>query len=178
MNGSLPPGFKIIDDAVSDCDLIIKWLEDRIHFEPSVVHGLGITTQRTSTTAGVPFFDFTNPQCIHEMNRVVWTEMDSYARQFAFAFTSVENVSIQRYMPGQRYEMHADASIGVPRVVSALVYLNTVEAGGETSFPHFDLRITPIQGRLVIFPSNYPYAHEALAPVSGVKYAAAFWAQG
>lgn len=178
MNDGLPPGFQIIDNAVKDCPEIIAWLEAEQEFKRSEIVNQVISDIRTSTTAGVPFLDFKNPPCIHEMNRVVWLALDEYAKYYDFGFTGVEALSIQKYQPGQEYKVHSDAGIDMPRVVSALVYLNTVEEGGETYFPHFDVKITPIEGRLVIFPSSYPYAHAALPPTKGVKYAAAFWARG
>lgn len=178
MNDSLPPGFKIIDGAVRDCKSVIEWLDTKCEFQRSQIVNEIVSDIRTSTTAGFPFLDFENPPYIHEMNRIVWQELDKYAKEYNFGFTGVEAVSVQRYQPGQEYKVHSDAGIGIPRVVSALVYLNTVEEGGETYFPLFDVKITPIEGRLVIFPASYPYAHAALPPTKGVKYAAAFWARG
>jgi prolyl 4-hydroxylase len=112
------------------------------------------------------------------MNEIVWRSFDEYAKQWDFPFVDIENVSVQRYEPAQKYDVHTDAGPGLPRVCSALVYLNTVEFGGETYFPHFDYKVTPVEGTLVIFPSNYVYAHAALPPKTEVKYAAAYWARG
>lgn len=177
MTPDLPPGFQIIDNAVQDCPQIIDWLDQHSSFEASRVVNADISTGRTSTTAAVNFLDFNNPPFIHAMNKAVYHAIDAYACHYEFQFTSVENVSVQRYEVGQHYAVHHDAGVGIPRVVSALVYLNTVEEGGETHFPLFDVTIKPIEGRLAIFPAAYPYAHAALPPKKGVKYAAAFWAR-
>lgn len=180
--GSAPLAITLHRNAVQHCDEILQWLEQQQEWDRSTIFGANRETlvdeHRTSSTASFPLLSFLNPWHVHEMNAVVWRALDAYARQWNFSFVDVESVSVQRYEPGQKYGVHMDAGPGVPRVCSALVYLNTVEAGGETYFPHFDYKVTPEQGTLVIFPANYVYAHAALPPESGMKYAAAYWARG
>jgi prolyl 4-hydroxylase len=59
-------------------------------------------------------------------------------------------------------------------VISALLYLNDVQ-GGETHFTYFNTSVSPKAGRLVVFPSNYAYTHEAYPPIEGYKYVCVFW---
>jgi hypothetical protein len=120
-------------------------------------------------------FDFRVPINLYEFVRNVWHYINDYGIRYDRSFTSLESVNVNRYLPGQRYHVHADAAGKSPRVISALVYLNDDFTGGETEFVHFDERVTPQAGRLVIFPSNYAYAHAALPPTQGIKYSAAFW---
>lgn len=168
---------KIIDNAINNCSTIINWLESQDDWKKSSTVGSTMEKKRTSSTIFVPFLSYKNPSFIYDMNKIVWEQLDIYAKDWDFSFNSIENVSIQRYEIDQYYSLHSDAPGNVGyRIVSALVYLNTVDEGGETNFPYANQKIKPVEGRLAIFPSNYVYAHEALAPVSGVKYAAAFWA--
>ncbi len=46
-----------------------------------------------------------------------------------------EELQIVRYLPGQKYEFHHDTDKRMARVATALIYLTTVEKGGETIFP-------------------------------------------
>ena len=120
-------------------------------------------------------FDFRISPVLYEFVKTVWAYIDDYGKRYDRSFRSLEKVNVNRYLPGERYVVHADAGGLSTRVISALVYLNDDFTGGETEFVHFDKRVTPKAGRLVIFPSNYAYAHAALPPSDGVKYSAAFW---
>lgn len=175
-----PLGIQVIDNAILNCDEIIKHLDSLNNWQPSFVIGNSGTLDkaRTSETTFVPMLSWNNDPIIHEMNRVVWQSIDNYAQEHDFSFTGIEDVSIQRYQIGDFYKAHTDHDISNPRIVSAVAYLNTVEIGGETRFTRFDYKVKPVAGRIAIFPANYIYAHEALAPVSGVKVAAAYWARG
>lgn len=80
---------------------------------------------------------------------------------------------IQRYRMGSGFYIpHVDsnASCALSRLFSIVIYLNTVEVGGETGFPRHGVAVSPVQGRAVVFPSNFIYEHEARIPVSGDKY--------
>jgi predicted 2-oxoglutarate/Fe(II)-dependent dioxygenase YbiX len=61
------------------------------------------------------------------------------------------------------------------RSVSAICYLNNDYEGGELEFPHFNLTIKPEPGMLILFPSNFAYAHIAHPIISGTKYALVTW---
>lgn len=80
---------------------------------------------------------------------------------------------IQKYPAREGfYRMHVDA--GHPqvfdRILAILLYLNDVETGGETHFPHFDLKVSAREGRMVLFPVHWPHMHAGLEPQSGDKY--------
>jgi len=80
---------------------------------------------------------------------------------------------MKRYRPGQeeQFQLHFDAINFVSNRYLVLIwYLNDVAEGGETSFPHLDLRVKPRCGQLLIFPPYWMYQHQGLAPVSGEKY--------
>lgn len=173
---SKPPlGIRVLDAVVPDCDSICEFLASRT-MQDSRVDGGKLNSARQSKTAFVPMLSWQNPECVHEMNRAVWTAMDRYAEEWGFGFSSIESVSIQKYEIGDYYAPHVDTGPSCSRIVSAVAYLNTVDEGGETYFNHFDYGVSPVEGRVVIFPSNYIYRHEAKPPVSGHKIAAAFWA--
>lgn len=174
-----PVGIEILDDLVPDCDEIVRYMNDSMEWKAS---GVGVNNEvssvRTSQTLHVPFLSYQNPPMICEMNRRVWSALDEYAKKYEFGFSGVEDCSVQRYQVGDHYDAHVDSGPSMPRIVSAVLYLNTVKKGGETRFTLFDYSVKPIAGRLIIFPSNYVYKHEALPPKKGIKIAAAYWARG
>lgn len=70
------------------------------------------------------------------------------------------------------FHPHIDASVpkNSSRILVMLLYLNTVEEGGETHFTHLDLKVKPVAGRLLLFPPMWMYPHQALMPLSHHKY--------
>ena len=95
-----------------------------------------------------------------------------------------------RYEEGQFYQTHSDyinfqleRQTGV-RILTFYIYLNDVEEGGGTNFPHLNLTVAPKLGRAVLWPSvlnDHPNVqdsrteHQALPVIRGVKYGANAW---
>ena len=101
----------------------------------------------------------------------------TYSIAYGFTIDEVENISFNRYEPGQRFNPHTDYYAGSNRVVSAVAYLNTIEIGGETHFTHYDFSVEAVEGRLALFPSNFLFHHSGEPPMSTTKYSAAIWAR-
>jgi hypothetical protein len=82
---------------------------------------------------------------------------------------------IQKYQAGKdEYSEHIDGdpwSLAYQgRVCGVVMYLNTVEDGGETYFPHQQIGIKPVKGTIAIFPANWTHPHVAKKPESNDKY--------
>jgi prolyl 4-hydroxylase len=103
-----------------------------------------------------------------------------------------EGLQILRYRPGAEYRPHHDyfdpvhpgtAKIlerGGQRVGTLVIYLNTPEGGGATTFPDVGLEVAPVRGNAVFF--SYDRAHPNTrtlhggAPVlAGEKWVATKW---
>jgi hypothetical protein len=80
---------------------------------------------------------------------------------------------IQHYRKNEGYfKWHFDA-IGPgtwERQLAMVIYLNSVEDGGETSFHRQDIEVKPIVGDAVIFPTFWTHAHCGQIPRSEDKY--------
>jgi hypothetical protein len=71
------------------------------------------------------------------------------------------------------YREHVDSFPGTnsgSRVASGIIYLNTVEHGGETAFPLHKASVEAVQGRIVLFPSLWTHPHEGRTPLSDDKW--------
>jgi prolyl 4-hydroxylase len=103
-----------------------------------------------------------------------------------------EGLQILRYRPGAEYRPHFDyfdpqhsgtARIlerGGQRVGTLVIYLNTPDGGGGTTFPDAGLEVAPVRGNAVFF--SYDRAHASTrtlhggAPVTaGEKWVATKW---
>lgn len=117
------------------------------------------------------------------------------ARLVGIPLENAEAFQVLRYGPGSEYRAHYDAydlgtargrrccRRGGQRVVTALLYLNSVEEGGETAFPRLGVKVAPALGRLVVFNNvdenqgrPHPSSLHAGMPVlQGEKWAGNFW---
>ena len=80
-----------------------------------------------------------------------------------------------RYKPGMKFLPHTDGcyarSEDERSYYTLLLYLNTVDSGGETAFyVEPEVRISPKPGLALVF--QHDIAHEACEVVSGIKYVA------
>lgn len=91
-----------------------------------------------------------------------------------------EGFRIIRYAPNatapEHHTWHCDGGqepLGAhPRVLAAIVYLSQPEEGGETLFLNQGRAVKPKCGRVLIFPSAFPYIHAGKPVTKGRKYAA------
>lgn len=98
-----------------------------------------------------------------------------------------EGLQILQYTPGQQYKAHHDffsstSNVTNNRISTLVMYLNDVEQGGETFFPHLNFSVSPRKGMAVYF--EYFYDDQTLndltlhggAPVeAGEKWVATQW---
>lgn len=83
---------------------------------------------------------------------------------------------LQHYRKGSGYyRQHHDGAPWDPeptslRVLGVVMYLNTVERGGETSFPLHDLKVKAEAGSIALFPASWTHPHQACVPVSDDKW--------
>ncbi|MFT7532284.1 MAG: hypothetical protein ACI9FD_003312 [Gammaproteobacteria bacterium] len=85
---------------------------------------------------------------------------------------------IQRYQPGEYYHWHVDAGPGSfsQRQLVALWYLNdVVGVGGQTEFAFQNIKVTPKQGDLLLFPPFWTHVHRSVELSAGSKYIATTW---
>ena len=88
------------------------------------------------------------------------------------------SVKLQRYRPSQGYHAwHCDNgnSEASRRMMVVMLYLNTVDSGGETELLYQSQRIAPKEGTLVFFPAGWTHTHRGNPPLNGNKYILNTW---
>ncbi len=86
-----------------------------------------------------------------------------------------EEYRIKRYLPKHdEFKDHVDVGdhSSARRFLVCFLYLNDVEAGGETNFPNLSYSIKPKCGRILLFPPLWLYRHAGTPVISGKKYIA------
>ncbi len=106
-----------------------------------------------------------------------------------------ESLQVVHYGPGHSYAPHYDAwdattargqrcmARGGQRLLTCLVYLNNVDAGGGTGFPKLDVEIVAKRGRLLVFDNCYADSsvrhpdtlHCGLPVLAGEKWVCNLW---
>jgi len=133
-----------------------------------------------------------NAWCNNDCNKdpLAKSAIDSIERLTGVPEANSEYLQLLKYEKGQFYRRHHDYIDQTwdhppgPRILTAFLYLNDVEAGGGTNFPGLELTIMPKKGRILLWPSvrdedpnlkDYRTDHQALDVEKGRKYAANAW---
>lgn len=66
--------------------------------------------------------------------------------------------------------MQPDGLRCATRLLAGILYLNTVDEGGETEFSIQRIKLKPEEGTMVWFPVSFEYPHRGCTPVSGPKF--------
>jgi hypothetical protein len=84
---------------------------------------------------------------------------------------------IERVNPEEGFGWHYDHMFDTPtRVVAGLLYLRTIQKGGETMFLEQQHGIPPVAGKIAMFPPFWTHVHQGVTPVSEPKYVLSyFW---
>jgi predicted 2-oxoglutarate/Fe(II)-dependent dioxygenase YbiX len=103
---------------------------------------------------------------------------EDYRSEFLIPTAMHEPYSLLKYLEQAEYKPHHDHAPDNRRVYSMVSFLSTSEEGGQLEFPLFDVTVEAICGRVIMFPSNFPYLHIAHPVTKGVKHSLVTWYQG
>lgn len=131
----------------------------------------------------------------HKSNENVLQISERIASIVGQSLNHAEKLQVVRYQPGGKFDAHFDAFQyssklgrkyllnGGQRIYTAILYLNTVNAGGETFFPALSFKVSPVQGNLLVFENFnketnqvYSLARHGSRPLKeGEKWIATLW---
>lgn len=83
---------------------------------------------------------------------------------------------LQHYKQARGYYRHHhdgapwDADPTNQRVLGAVIYLNTIERGGETGFPVHGVKCKATAGSIAFFPASWTHPHQSCVPISSDKW--------
>lgn len=114
------------------------------------------------------------------VGRSLWSAVSLYVEAYSEMRAAPElwdsGFRLQHYRKGAGYyRQHHDGAPWDPeptslRVLGVVMYLNTVERGGETAFPLHDLKVKAETGSIALFPASWTHPHQACVPVSDDKW--------
>ena len=173
----------LLGDA--ECDALMALAAPRLIRSETVDNATGGSEVNAARTSDGMFFERGETALIRSIESRI-------AELLRWPVDHGEGLQVLRYRPGAEYRPHHDyfdpahpgsASIlerGGQRVATVVMYLNTPEGGGATTFPDAGLEVMPARGNAVYF--SYPRAHAGTktlhggAPVTaGEKWVATKW---
>ena len=95
-----------------------------------------------------------------------------------FGELEIGSFNIQMYDEGGHFSrLHCErgGEATSSRVFAWMSYLNNVESGGNTVFPHYGINIPPRRGKTLIWPAEWTHAHYGAKVDKGVKYIITGW---
>lgn len=127
--------------------------------------------------------DFDAPILASTFKNKFWEEIypaytDRYPEITNVSRHRLGTLKIQRTMPGEGYHVwHFENGSGHygHRLAFIIMYLNTIDEGGETEFIHQSMRVEPVVGRLIIAPSTFTHTHRGNPPLKKAKYIITTW---
>jgi hypothetical protein len=132
------------------------------------------------------FSELNRSEIFHEFMQTFWDQCyPLYLSEYPHNTTSLSRLSlsslkIQKTLPKGGYHMfHCENGNTVTsrRAMFIILYLNTVDDGGETEFLYQSKRIAPVQGRLILSPTGYTHIHRGNPPLSQPKYILTTWVE-
>ncbi len=171
------PKIAILGNVVSEgeCEELIRLSKDRMN-RSKIGSKHEVSDIRTSSSTFLPEDDVT-ARIEKRMAQIMNVPVEHG-----------EGLHILNYKQGQEYKAHYDyfkskvKPTNNPRISTLVLYLNDVEEGGETYFPHMNLSVSPHRGMGVYFEYFYsdPVINERTlhggSPVTaGEKWAATMW---
>jgi len=119
-----------------------------------------------------------------DVDRLLFRSLAAAMQQFRESFAYFKGpfkdmgYAVQRTLPGEYYHWHIDGGSHSfsQRQLVAIWYLNDVAGpGGETEFRAQGIKVTPRQGKLILFPPFWTHEHRGVTLEAGVKYIATTW---
>jgi prolyl 4-hydroxylase len=168
-----------------ECDALVALAQPRLARSETVDNDTGGSEVNEARTSQGMFFTRGEGELIARVEARIAALLD-------WPVENGEGLQVLHYRPGAEYKPHYDyfdlAQPGTPtilkrggqRVGTLVMYLNTPERGGGTTFPDVQLEVAPIKGNAVFFsyeradPSTRTL-HGGAPVLAGEKWVATKW---
>lgn len=169
----------------AECDELMALARPRLERSETVDTATGGSEVNAARTSDGMFFDRGEHPVITRLEQRIAVLLN-------WPVEHGEGLQILRYRPGARYEPHYDyfdpEKSGTPRILerggqrvgTLVMYLNTPERGGSTTFPDAGLEVAPVRGSAVFFSYDRPHPstrtlHGGAPVLAGEKWVATKW---
>ena len=181
------PNAYVIDNFLTpqECEALIAAGKDKVNKSTVIDHITGKPIDHPNRTSYGAFFK----RGEFDLLRIIEERISA---RVGISTLRGEDMQILRYSMGQEYKPHYDyfatnspaiethLKRGGQRVTTVIVYLNTPELGGATSFPDAGIEVAAKQGRALVFtyPTPDPSTkslHGGMPVLKGEKWVITKW---
>ena len=173
----------LLTDA--ECDALIEEARPRLTRSETVVNATGASEVNAARTSDGMFFVRGESPLIQRIENRIATLLN-------WPVPWGEGLQVLHYRPGAEYKPHHDyfdpahsgteavLRRGGQRVGTLVMYLNTPDRGGATTFPDVALEVAAFRGNAVFFSYDKPHLstrtlHGGAPVVEGTKWVATKW---
>jgi prolyl 4-hydroxylase len=173
----------LLTDA--ECETLMSQAKPRLLRSETVQNETGGSEVNESRTSDGMFFERGETTLIDRVEKRI-------AELLHWPLDHGEGLQVLRYRPGAEYKPHHDyfdpVHSGTPRILerggqrvgTLVIYLNTPEGGGATTFPDVGLEVAPVRGNAVFFSYDRPHVstktlHGGAPVTAGEKWVATKW---
>jgi prolyl 4-hydroxylase len=168
-----------------ECDAIVDLARPRMVRSETVQTETGGSEVNSARTSRGMFFERGEHPVVARVEQRI-------ARLLDWPLLNGEGLQVLHYQPGAEYQPHHDyfdpAKSGTPTIVARggqrvgtlIMYLNSPEQGGGTTFPDVALEVSPVKGNAVFFSYDRPHPstrtlHGGAPVIKGEKWVATKW---
>tara|TARA_B100001769_G_C22029817_1_gene553381 strand:- start:66 stop:641 length:576 start_codon:yes stop_codon:yes gene_type:complete len=164
-----------------DCKLIIDDINSS-DLEPGVIMG-NVVNKEKKDSLDVPrnFIDYSPTSTI--IRSALYPCKEDYIKKHPQLNKIHEwdvdtQYNLQKYNPNQGYHVsHCENAGGTStlRVLAWMIYLNTVNDEGGTSFDNYNIQTLAVEGSLLIWPAHWTHFHHGIVSPTETKYIVTGW---
>ena len=88
-----------------------------------------------------------------------------YATKNLTTIDGFDSCIIRKYSPTPGFlELESSDVDNVSRKLTAVLFLDNIDQGGQLTFKNFDISVAPQQGSIVVFPASFAYSFKINKP--------------
>jgi len=124
--------------------------------------------------------NFSETHWVRYLTYKIVKETKNYINNFKLDFnlSNVLDLILLKYQEGGYYKRHVDSGRLIHREFSVIIMLNDDYDGGSLKFfeqENMIKEVTPKAGRIIIWPSNLLYPHQAMPVTKGTRFVLVSW---
>ena len=166
-------------EDTSICDKLIEYHQKNMEYKGK---GQSSNNENAKISTDVTVFIGNKNKIIHsyllEVVKSVSLYLKKYNLESMFAITLRESFNIQHYAPNEGFlGWHCERSQTQTnqRALVFMTYLNDVTDGGETEYYFQKLKVKPVKGKMVVWPTDFTHLHRGITSPTQEKYIATGW---